>query len=72
MPPGPSVYDPFATYVRTQTHARGVVIIVMDGDHGNGVAVQATPDIAALLPDLLEFAARTIRESLPGSTADTN
>jgi hypothetical protein len=50
---GPGKYDDLATYVREQTQARGVVVIVIDGKHGNGFSVQITEDLTIQLPMML-------------------
>lgn len=53
MPIGPGKYDAECTRARSDTKARGVVLIVLDGDRGDGFSCQA-PSLATLgLPALL-------------------
>jgi len=61
MPIGPGKYDDLCTKVREQTHARGVLLIVIGGDKGQGFACEADLSTTLLLPDLLEDVARSIR-----------
>jgi hypothetical protein len=61
MPLGPGKYDALCTHVLEQTKARGVLLIVLDGDQGNGFACQADLMTTLALPDLLEHIARQIR-----------
>jgi hypothetical protein len=58
---GPGKYDALCTHVRDQTKARGVLLIVLGGDKGNGFACQADLVTTLALPDLLEHIARQIR-----------
>jgi hypothetical protein len=64
MPIGPGKYDDLATYVREQTEADGVAVIVMGGNKGNGFSVQCPADLSAALPEMLEMMAKEIRESM--------
>lgn len=63
MPQGPGKYDALATDVREQSHARGVIVIVIDGNQGSGFSVQADADLLGNLPSILENVAREIRTS---------
>lgn len=63
-PQGPGKYDDQATYVREQTKAQGVIVLVLGGEHGSGFSVQADPMIMFVLPGLLEDIAKEIRASL--------
>jgi hypothetical protein len=62
MAQGPGKYDDMATYVREQTNARGVVVIVFGGDRGMGFSVQGDEMLTRALPTLLENMAKGIRE----------
>ena len=42
MPLGPGKYDGLATRVRKRAKAKGVILIVLDGEHGHGFAGQLT------------------------------
>jgi hypothetical protein len=61
MPIGPGKYDALCTHVREQLKARGVLLIVLGGEQGNGFACQADLTTTLALPDLLEHIARQIR-----------
>lgn len=63
---GPGKYDDLCTLVRKGTGiglTRGgaVAVLVIGGERGSGFSVQADPEHARLLPDLLEDIARQIR-----------
>lgn len=61
---GPGKYDDLATTVIKAAHARGVVVIVFDGDKGNGFSVQADAQVAAILPDVLRYMAEQLEDDL--------
>ncbi len=64
MARGAGKYDHLATYVREQTAASAVVLIVVEGDKGPGFSVQADADVVLSLPVLL-------RRLADGIEADT-
>lgn len=68
MPIGPGKYDELATYVREESKALGVIVIVFEGEHGNGFSVQAPPHIVMNLPDLLRVTADDIERSMKRGT----
>jgi hypothetical protein len=53
MTHGPGKYDQFATYVRVHTEAAAVVVIVIDGNKGEGFSVQADETVVLKLPAML-------------------
>jgi hypothetical protein len=57
---GPGKYDDLATSVRKTAKARGVIVIVIDGQLGSGFSVQADPQLTAALPLLLRDMAEKI------------
>lgn len=62
---GSGKYDHLATYVREQSQAEAVILIVVAGDRGGGFSVQAhTPDVAMSLPALLRRIANDIEANL--------
>jgi hypothetical protein len=61
---GPGKYDDLATLVRANTSARGVILLVIEGDQGGGFSVQATADIIVRLPTLLRRIADDIERDL--------
>lgn len=68
---GPGKYDEACTAARIATGARGVLLIVLEGNQGNGFSCQLDAKIAArvdIIPRVLEDAARQIRQSLKNST----
>lgn len=63
---GPGKYDELATTVRADTKARGVALIVFDGERGSGFSIQMDVEGLAKLPDMLEYMAKEIRKDLVG------
>jgi hypothetical protein len=65
MPIGPGKYDDFASIVRVQTDALGVVVIVVGGSKGNGFAVQSiSSTFTEKIPELLRVMADQIEKDL--------
>ena len=64
MAEGPGKYDDLCTYVRTAAVARGVVLIVVEGDLGSGFSVQVHSELRLTLQVLL----RHIADDIEGST----
>jgi hypothetical protein len=62
---GPGRYNEVATYVRKRVNAKGVVLIIMEGDKGEGFEVQAPLPIVLGLPKLLREVADQIEASGP-------
>jgi len=62
MPLGPGKYDHLCTLVRERAKARGAIVIVIDGERGDGVSVQADIVATLKLPEMLEKIAQDIRE----------
>jgi hypothetical protein len=65
MAVGPGKYDDLATYVRKQSQAQGVVVIVVGGNKGSGFSVQLTPGVLLPLPTLLRTIADDIERDTP-------
>jgi hypothetical protein len=61
---GPGKYDNLATYVREQTGAQAVVLIVVGGHKGAGFCVQCRDDTSVRLPALLRSLADGIEADL--------
>lgn len=61
---GPGKYDDLCTHVREAAKAQGAVVIIINGEHGQGFSVQG--DIATLLhlPDMLDQVSAQIRRDL--------
>jgi hypothetical protein len=64
MPRGPGKYDDLCTMVREHTGAQGVLIAVIGGDRGDGMSLQALPDVTAKLPQLLRRIASDIQDGV--------
>jgi hypothetical protein len=65
MPTGPGKYDAEASLVQMRTNAQGVLLIVLEGDKGDGFSIasfdiQATLQITLSLPKLLREMANQI------------
>jgi citrate lyase alpha subunit len=61
---GPGKYDKLCTHVREQAKADAAIVIVLNGNLGDGFSMQ-TERLEALvaLPDILRDTARQIEES---------
>jgi hypothetical protein len=64
MPIGPGKYDQLCTAARLGAKANGVVLIVVDGEHGPGFSVQGPIQLVTMMPDLLRHLADDIEQSL--------
>ncbi len=64
MPMGPGRYDDLCTYVREQAKARAAIVIVLDGEKGNGFSCQADLPTTSSLPGILRNVASEIETSL--------
>jgi len=60
---GPGKYDDLCREVQTRTNARGAIVLIFDGDNGNGFSVHAEFEIIATLPEILEQMATEIRSA---------
>lgn len=60
---GPGKYDDACTAAREATKAVAVLLVVIEGEQGNGFAVQTLePDLLPVLPALLRVLADKIAE----------
>lgn len=64
MPVGPGKYDDLCTDVRVKANADGAVVIIINGRHGHGFSMQASPAATVGLPRLLRDVAKEIERSL--------
>lgn len=62
---GAGKYDDWCTQVREGTKATGVVLIVLNGEHGSGFSVQGPLDVQLVLSDLLEHVVQQLRQDDP-------
>ena len=60
--PEPSKYDPVCTMARDQCKADGVILIVLNGEHGNGFACQLPENVIASIPSVLRECADQIEQ----------
>jgi hypothetical protein len=60
MTTGPGKYNELCTYVREKAEALGVVVLIFEGNQGNGFSVQAPPSLAGALPAMLRDMANQI------------
>jgi hypothetical protein len=64
---GPGKYDDECSFVRIETHAAGVLLLIIDGDKGSGFSVQAPLLVQVALPALLRELADNIEaDTEPG------
>jgi hypothetical protein len=59
---GPGKYDDLATMVREQANAKGVIVVVFDGDKGAGFSVQADLETTLAVPKILRSIAEQIEQ----------
>ena len=65
MPAGPGIYDDLCTHVRTETKALAAIVIIVEGDRGNGFSCQSRDDVnIAGLAAVLEEVAGQLRDSV--------
>ena len=57
---GPGKYDEEATLLRKKTGAEGIILIVFNGDKGNGFSCQASLGVTLRLPSILRELAEKI------------
>lgn len=62
---GPGKYDAEATAARKSAEAKGVVLIVAQGNRGSGFSVQAPLDLILGLPGVLRDLADQIEADQP-------
>lgn len=64
---GPGEYNAETTALRKQLGAAGIILIVIDGDRGNGVSIQTIdPGLHLQLPTILRTLANNI-ETVEGN-----
>lgn len=61
---GPGKYDDETLELLTRLQAKGVFLLVHDGEHGNGVSAKGSMEFMALLPNLLDTLAAQLRIDL--------
>ena len=61
---GPGSYDDLCTHVRLQAKAEGAIVIVLNGEKGNGFSVQGDWQINAALPGILRQVAEQIEKDM--------
>jgi hypothetical protein len=66
---GPGKYDDQATKVRAATQARGVILIVIGGNCGEGFSCQATLEVTLALPAMLRSIADQIEADIQRRSA---
>ena len=59
---GPGKYDDLCSLVRDKSGASSVLLVILDGNKGNGFSCQTDLAGTLALPDLLEMVAKQIRE----------
>jgi hypothetical protein len=57
---GPGKYDNVLTAAREEARAEGALLIVFNGERGDGFSMQATPEITLALPKILRLLADDI------------
>lgn len=61
---GPGKYDDWCSFVRFGTKAKGAMVLIFEGEHGNGFSSQLPPEQTAQIPDVLRQIADQIEADL--------
>lgn len=61
---GPGKYDDLCAHVRQQAKARGVILIVIEGEHGNGFSAQLPAELGGTIPAALVAVAHEMAKDL--------
>lgn len=61
---GPGKYDPEAQELLERLQAKGICVIVYDGERGHGVAAKGAIEFMRFLPAFLESLAAQVRRDL--------
>lgn len=61
---GPGKYDDLCAHVREQAKARGVILIVIEGEHGNGFSAQLPAELGGTIPAALVAVAHEMAKDL--------
>jgi len=56
----PGKYNDACTVARMLAQAKGVLLIVIEGDHGSGFSVQVPPELIPIIPGVLRSVAASI------------
>jgi hypothetical protein len=70
MAEGPGKYDDVATIARVATKAKGIIIIVLGGELGNGFSVQMEAPDLEIMPGILRDLADQIEKDMKVMTAN--
>jgi hypothetical protein len=63
MPIGPGKYDDVCTDVRNRVKAKAAIVVILDGNKGNGFSCQGYVDDILRLPQILRTMATEIETS---------
>ena len=64
MAKGPGKYDDICTMVRQEAGSEGALILIFNGNQGNGFSVQGSPETYMELPGILRYVATQIETDL--------
>lgn len=62
---GPGKYDDVCTQAREAAKAEGAIVLIFNGQHGQGFSCQLPPELMPAVPDMLRFIAEEIEKSPP-------
>ena len=66
MPMGPGIYDDVATRLREELQAEGVVVLIINGNKGNGFSAQVTGEHLLSVSGILRGAADEFDQAIFG------
>jgi hypothetical protein len=59
----PGKYHDICTYARETAKADGAILIIINGEHGQGMDTQLPPEMESKIPDILRYAAYLIEQT---------
>jgi len=66
---GAGKYGDIATELQQRFHAKGIILVVLDGDQGNGIELCGPAILHAGVPGFLEAVAKDIRRNAQADAA---
>ena len=62
---GPGKYDDICTKAREATNAEGAILLIFNGEHGQGFSCQLPPHLMPAVPSMLRYIADEIDANPP-------
>jgi hypothetical protein len=65
----PGKYDDYAEHIAQEQDAAGVVLLVIEGNRGNGLSLRLTQELAAHLPEIMDQFIKLAKDSIKRDAA---